>query len=129
MHSTTAPLPRERERETLFIKPTPQNSGPLYRLSCLSTGKSSNSQKLDLLQGVYYSDGHSSLLISNATSTTPCRRNPNLAATPLETSITRPETYGPRSLIRTQVVRLFARLVTFNHVPNGNDLCAAVCAY
>ena len=38
----------------------------------------------------------------------------------------RPDTNGPRSLMRTMVVLPFAVLVTFTFVPNGSVLCAAV---
>src|SRR5262252_7290601 len=42
------------------------------------------------------------------------------------TSMTRPRTKGPRSLIRTTTERPLRRLVTRTCVPNGRVRCAAV---
>src|SRR5215468_5324248 len=42
------------------------------------------------------------------------------------TSITRPRTNGPLSLISTTTDRPFRRLVTRTLVPNGSERCAAV---
>jgi hypothetical protein len=44
------------------------------------------------------------------------------------TSMIRPRTNGPRSLMRTTTHRPFVTFSTFTLVPNGNERCAAVSA-
>lgn len=61
---------------------------------------------------------------SSVTGATP--EKPNRRAAVGVTSMTRPRTNGPRSLIRTTTERPLRRLVTRTIVPNGSVRCAAV---
>ena len=53
---------------------------------------------------------------------------PRLEAAALETSMIRPFTKGPRSLMRTTTERPFLKFSTSTLVPKGRDRCAAVRA-
>jgi hypothetical protein len=66
------------------------------------------------------------LLILSDTGARPL--TPRTRAAPGLRSITRPRTYGPRSLIRTVAERPLRWLMTVTMLPNGRVLCAAVMA-
>jgi hypothetical protein len=66
------------------------------------------------------------LLIVSDTGARPS--TPRTRAAPGLRSITRPRTYGPRSLIRTVAERPLRWLTTVTMLPNGRVLCAAVMA-
>ena len=61
------------------------------------------------------------------TGVTPFSVMPNCSAVPLETSTTRPGTFGPRSVTLTRADRPFLTLVTFTVDPSGMSSAAAVC--
>src|SRR5262245_57279628 len=64
--------------------------------------------------------------VSIRTRATPRLRKASISAACEETSITRPRTKGPRSLMVTSTERPLSRFVTLTDVPKGRVRCAAV---